>query len=67
MKTITIIEGVTLTATQSTIDSFLAEKREAEWEAQAKAWLNDPANESNPDYAEVYKDVYGIRPSWLWS
>lgn len=67
MKTITIIEGVTLTATQSTIDTFLAEKREAEWEARTKAWLSDPANESNPDYAEVYKDVYGIRPSWLWS
>ena len=67
MKTIEIATGITLTATQSTIDTVLAEKREAEWEAKAKAWLRDPANESDPDYAEVYKDVYGIRPSWLWS
>ena len=67
MKQIIIIEGITLTATQSTIDTFLAEKREAEWEARARAWLRDPANESDPLYSDIYKDVHGIRPRWLYS
>ena len=60
MKTITIIEGVTLTATQSTIDAFLAEKREAE----LTAWLADPANRYSEEYSDIYKDVHGFRPRW---
>ena len=66
MKTITIIEGVTLTATQSTIDTYLAEKAEAEWLERSLAWLHDPANRTlYPEiYWDVYKDVYGIRPRW---
>ena len=64
MKTITIIEGVTLTATQSTIDTFLAEKREAEWLENSLAWLADPANRYSEEYSDIYKDVYGVRPRW---
>ena len=71
MKTITIIEGVTLTATQSTIDAYLAEKREAEAERLAfeeerkiLRWLADPANRVDPLYSDIFKDVYGVRPRW---
>lgn len=64
MKTITIIEGVTLTATQSTIDAYLAEKREAEVLAELTAWLADPANRYSEEYSDIYKDVYGVRPRW---
>lgn len=67
MTTITIIEGVTLTATRSTIDAVKADLHEAEVIAKLKAWLADPANECSPEYSDIYKDVYGIRPRWLWS
>lgn len=62
MQTITIIEGVTLTAAQSTIDAYLAEKREAEVLAELKAWLADPANRYSEEYSDIHKDVYGFRP-----
>ena len=62
MKTITIIEGVTLTATQSTTEAFLAEKREAEALAELKAWLANPANQYSEEYSDIHKDVYGFRP-----
>lgn len=64
MKNIIIIEGVTLTATQSTIDRYLAEKREAEVLAELTAWLADPANRYSEEYSDIYKDVYGVRPRW---
>ena len=64
MKTITIIEGVTLTATQSTINRYLAEVAEAENEARILAWLADPANRYSEEYSDIYKDVYGVRPRW---
>lgn len=62
MKTITIIEGVTLIATQSTINAYLAEKREAEVLAELTAWLADPANRYSEEYSDIHKDVYGFRP-----
>ena len=64
MKTITIIEDVTLTATQTTIDRYLAEKAEAENKARILAWLADPANRYSEKYSDIYKDVYGVRPRW---
>lgn len=71
MKTITIIEGVTLTATQSTIDAYLAEVANAEAERLALEeerkilrWLADPANRADPLYSDIYKDVHGFRPRW---
>ena len=69
MKTIAIIEGVTLTATQSTIDRYLAEVAKAEAERLALEeerkilrWLADPANRADPLYSDIYKDVHGFRP-----
>ena len=71
MKTIAIIEGVTLTATQSTIDAYLAEVAKAEAERLALEeerkilrWLADPANRADPLYSDIYKDVHGFRPRW---
>jgi hypothetical protein len=71
MKTITIIEGITLTATQSTIDAFRAEvaraearRQEAAKRAKLAAWLRDPANFADPLYSDIYKDVHGVRPRW---
>lgn len=64
MRTVEITEGITLTATQSTIDTFLAEKREAEVLAELKAWLADPANRYSEEYSDIYKDVHGFRPRW---
>ena len=71
MKTITIIEGVTLTATQSTINTFRAEvarveahRQEAAERAKLAAWLADPANWHDECYSDIYKDVHGIRPRW---
>lgn len=62
MKTIEITKGITLTATQSTIDRYLAEKREAKVLAELKAWLADPANRYSEEYSDIHKDVYGFRP-----
>ena len=71
MKTIIIIEGVTLTAAQSTIDRYLAEVAEAEaerrnreTEMKLRRWLADPANWHDECYSDIYKDVYGVRPRW---
>lgn len=71
MKTITIIEGVTLTATQSTINAYLIERADAEAERlnyevemKLRRWLADPANRHDECYSDIYKDVYGFRPRW---
>ena len=71
MQTITIIEGVTLTATQSTIDRYLAEVAKAEAERLALEeerkilrWLVDPANRYSEEYSDIFKDVHGVRPRW---
>ena len=64
MKTIEIANGIHLTATQSTIDAYLAEKREAEVLAELTAWLADPANRHDECYSDIFKDVYGVRPRW---
>ena len=62
MKTIEIANGIRLTATQSTIDAFLAEKRETEIRAELKAWLEVPEHREYPEYSDIHKDVYGFRP-----
>jgi hypothetical protein len=71
MTTITITEGITLTATQSTIDAYLIEKADAEAERldyevemKLRRWLADPANRYSEEYSDIYKDVYGVRPRW---
>lgn len=30
-------------------------------------YLSNPANYDDPDYSDVYKDVYGVRPRWLYA
>ena len=55
---------ITLTASQSTIDALLAEKRAAEVEAELLAWLADPANRQDPSSSDIFKDVHGFRPRW---
>ena len=71
MKTITIIEGVTLTASVATLNAYLIEKAdidverlEREEEMELLRWLADPANHSDPLYSDIYKDVHGFRPRW---
>jgi uncharacterized protein Yka (UPF0111/DUF47 family) len=71
MTTITITEGITLTATQSTINAYLIEKADAEAERldrevemKLRRWLADPANRHDECYSDIYKDVYGFRPRW---
>ena len=71
MKTIEIANGIRLTATQSTIDTYLAEVAKAEAERLALEeerkilrWLADPANRADPLYSDIYKDVHGFRPRW---
>ena len=64
MNTITITEGITLTATPSTIDAIKADLRAAEVEAELLAWLADPANRQDPSYSDIFKDVHGFRPRW---
>ena len=62
MKTIEIANGIRLTATQSTIDTYLAEKREAEVREELKAWLEVPEHRAYPEWSDIHKDVYGFRP-----
>ena len=62
MKTIEIANGIRLTDTQSTIDTFLAEKREAEVREELKAWLEVPEHRTYPEWSDIHKDVYGFRP-----
>ena len=64
MKTIAIAEGITLTATQSAIDAFQREAREAQREHELIAWLATPAARECPEYSDIFKDVYGFRPRW---
>ena len=62
MPKIIITEGITLTATTSTINAYRAERKAMDAERKALEWLADPANYSDPNYSDIYKDVHGIRP-----
>ena len=71
MKSITIIEGVTLTASVATLNAYLIEKAdieverlEREEEMKLLRWLADPVNRADPLYSDIYKDVHGFRPRW---
>ena len=74
MMTITIIADVTLTASKATCEAYLAEVREAEerarWIAEEREidrklreWLRT-ASPEDPEYSDIYKEVYGVRPRW---
>lgn len=67
MRTITIIEGVTLTATENTIRTYEAEKADheaaIEWEENAHRWLREAAEAGDWSlYSDLHKDIYGVRP-----
>ena len=62
MTTITINEGITLTATTSTIKTYEAEVAEMRAEREALEWLANPANWDAPEYSDIFKDAYGVRP-----
>ena len=70
MTTITIAEGITLTATQSTIDAYQAELAEIEAERREAEELHElwkvlqTMDRNDPLYSDLYKDVYGFRPRW---
>lgn len=37
------------------------------WEDTAEyaallAWVSDPVNRNDPEYSDIYKDVFGVRP-----
>lgn len=79
MYKIVLTEGVTLTATRSTLDRLYAEidaeRREAEVKcieaekAEARRrevealWAMDP---EDPLFSDWYKDLYGVRPHFEW-
>jgi len=63
MRTITIIEGVTLTATEDTIRTYEAEKAERQWRRDALRWLNEAAEAGDWSfYSDLHKDLFGVRP-----
>ncbi len=37
------------------------EEEEMRIHLELVAWLNDPANADDPEYSDVFKDVYGFR------
>lgn len=68
MFTITLTEGVTLTVSRSTLDRLYAEIDSERREAHAAeverelADLLGTMSPSDPEYSDIYKDVYGVRP-----
>ena len=40
------------------------ELEEARREDEIRAWLHDPANWDDPNFSDIYKDVYGFRPRY---
>ena len=48
---------------------FMYDYEEEQWRnseayAEAVEWLANPANRSDINYSDIYKDVYGHRPRW---
>ena len=74
MKTITIAAGITLTATEATIAAYEAECKaiaDAEFfERQLDEVLAEARESNDPTvwgvYSDLYKDLYGIRPRWMF-
>ena len=63
MQTITIIEGVTLTASEEVIRQYNAEVADREWRKDALRWLREAAEMGDWDfYSDLHKDLYGVRP-----
>lgn len=65
MRTITICEGVTLTASEEVIRQYEGEKADAQWEHDALRWLREAAEAGDWGfYSDLYKDLFGVRPHW---
>ena len=66
MKTIIIAEGIRLTATATVIETYKREVREERAYREAVEWLRTH-DASDELYSDIYKDVYGVRPRWLYA
>ena len=71
MKTIEIAAGITLTATEATIEAYEAERREIENEMFFENQLREEeavarATGNWEVYSDLYKDMYGVRPRWMY-
>lgn len=68
MKTITICKDVTVTYTigggfDRWYKKELARDREEEIKYELRLALQE-MDPSDPNYSDIYKDVYGVRPRW---
>lgn len=66
MKRIVIAEDITATLTDATAAEYERECADIAQERDTEMWLANPANYSDPCYSDIFKDVYGIRPHWLY-
>lgn len=44
------------------LDYYKSADELAERDNRLMAWLSDPANRSDINYSDIYKDVFGVRP-----
>lgn len=68
-----IAQGITLIGSKSVAEwdrendpNSNRNKARAERRAIA-AYLSNPANFDDPEYSDIYKDVHGVRPHWLYA
>jgi len=65
MRTITISEGITLTASEEVIRQYEDEVADAQWERDALDWLRQAAEAGDWGfYSDLHKDLFGVRPHW---
>lgn len=63
MRTITISEGITLTASEGVIRQYEAQVAERQWRRDAVEWLRQAAEAGDWSfYSDLHKDLYGVRP-----
>ena len=63
MRTITISEGITLTASEEVIRQYEGEVAERQWKARAFDLLIEAAAAGDWDfYSDLHKDLFGVRP-----
>lgn len=63
MRTITISEGITLTASEEVIRQYEAQVAVRQWERDALRWLREAAEAGDWSfYSDLHKDLYGVRP-----
>ena len=62
MKTI-VISGVTLVLSDRTLSTLRREQEEDRRELELRLSLL-AMDGSDPEYSDIYKDLYGVRPRW---